>query len=257
VKSLIVLTTAAVAVATLTAAGTPGIGAARQQQIARTTNVGPTGSTGPTFKQLAHARAKVRWNRSRTAYWRHRAGLSQINSAHAERRTTSLPFIHWINHKWVKHRVRAKWLAFHLPQTNDWETAVRIVQRVWPGSSSWLLACSRGEGGHSIWVWNGGAPFASSSHGSGAGSWMQYMSGTFAGHFHSAWALAKARHLPLPPPASRTATGYENLTPSYPGAVTPGSNWTSPLAVAFAAGWAHNNIDYHGPWAPSIDSGCA
>lgn len=215
------------------------------------TSVGPTGHSGPTFKQLSHARAKVRWNRGRTAYWRHRAGLPQIKSSHAESHTTSIAYIHWINHRWVKYRVRAKWLAFHLPQTNDWQTAVNIVQRVWPGTKKWLLSCSTGEGGHSYWKWNGGAPFASSAHGSGAGSWMQYLNTTFISHFNAAYQLARSRRLPLPLRPART------LAPYSPSEVDRSrSQWTSPLAVAFAAGWARY-IGNTSAWDPRIDGNCA
>lgn len=126
--------------------------------------------------------------------------------------------------------------------TNDWATAVRIVQRVWPGTSAWLLSCSSGEGGHGPWVWNGGAPYSSPSHGSGAGGWMQFMESTFAGKIAGALAEARQRHLAVPPPqalAKKTRGG-----------------WISPLGQAFAAGWSR----FHhatGAWDPRIDQACA
>lgn len=58
-----------------------------------------------------------------------------------------------------------------LPLTNDWQTAVRIAQRVYPNTASWLLSCSASEGGWGRWVPN--------NEGSGVGGWMQMFESTF------------------------------------------------------------------------------
>lgn len=141
-------------------------------------------------------------------------------------------------------------MAHVLPYTNDWVTAVRIVQRVWPGTESWLLSCSGGEGSHGDWVWNGGTPLGLSVveavreenagtlvvHGSGAGGWMQFMEGTFDGQFAAAMAAARTIHRALPPSQSR--------------------NWFSALGQAFAAGHARY-IGETSAWSPGIDPACA
>lgn len=108
--------------------------------------------------------------------------------------------------RWVR-QARQK-LDRLLPLTNDWQTAVRVVQRTWPGTYAWLLSCSSAEGGHGQFVMN--------YQGSGAGGWLQYMESTFNYHYSAALELARREHKPLPP---------------------PGLGWTSPLAQAFAGGW--------------------
>ena len=117
---------------------------------------------------------------------------------------------------WVwRERVAFRWVSqavarIELPATNDWQTAVRTVQRSWPGTSAWMLSCSAHEGGH--------GPFVMNTQGSGAGGWLQYMQGTFDAHYSGALALARGEHRPVPP---------------------AGLGWTSPLAQAFAGGWGY------------------
>ncbi len=125
-----------------------------------------------------------------------------------------------VSKRWIREAHRR--LSHVLPLTNDWETAVRIVQRSWPGTSSWLLSCSAHEGGH--------GPFVMNYQGSGAGGWLQYMESTFNYHYSSALALARQSRLPVPP---------------------AGLGWTSPLAQAFAGGWGywHQRSAWSGdPW---------
>lgn len=82
------------------------------------------------------------------------------------------------------HQIRAAKLKValyrSLPYTNDWRTAVRLAQRVYPGTSDWLLFISHREGGYGGFVMN--------HQGSGAGGWMQFMSGTFYGYVGAARA---------------------------------------------------------------------
>ena len=47
-------------------------------------------------------------------------------------------------------------LTRELPMTNDWRTAVRLVQRIYPGTEGWMLSISDREGGWGPWVWYGG-----------------------------------------------------------------------------------------------------
>lgn len=75
----------------------------------------------------------------------------------------------------------------------DWQhVAVPYADRIWPGTGSWLLACSStgSEGGWGRWVPNTG--------GSGAGGWMQFMSGTFYSYAPRAFAEAQARGVTIP-----------------------------------------------------------
>lgn len=137
------------------------------------------------------------------------------------------------SHRWLYRTMTARIaeargrLARVLPAVNDWLTAVRVVQRVYPGSQAWLESCSGGEGGHGLWVWNGGAPIGSASHGSGAGGWLQYMVGTFWHDFGRALADARARGFVVPASAA---------------------SWSSPLGQALAGGWAYGNDRPSGKW---------
>ncbi len=208
-KSLIVLTAAAVAAATLTASGQ----ASNNRGVAST----------KALQQQVHAlRQGISWHRSMTWHYQTEAGLARTPTAHAERHTRSVPFLRWIDQTWSHRRVAAKHrlASNRLPWTSDWQTAVRIVQRDWPGSSSWLLACSSSEGGWGYFVMN--------TQGSGAGGWMQYMSSTFTSQYGSALDHARRYHLALPPSSA--------------------ASWRSALGQAFAAGWAYK-WSGTGPWS--------
>lgn len=76
-------------------------------------------------------------------------------------------------------------LTREMPLTNDWRTAVRLAQRPFPGTESWLLYISHREGGYGGFVMN--------HQGSGAGGWMQFMASTFYGYVDDARAAFKAR----------------------------------------------------------------
>lgn len=77
--------------------------------------------------------------------------------------------------------------------STSWPAAVQLVGRFYGSSlQAWLWSCSapRSEGGHGRWVPN--------SQGSGAGGWLQFMSGTFYGVIDSAIARARARGMVVP-----------------------------------------------------------
>ena len=66
-----------------------------------------------------------------------------------------------------QHLARIKEIQTTIPYTNDWKTAVRLAQKVFPGTEQWLLYISDREGG-----WG---PFVMNHQGSGAGGWLQFM----------------------------------------------------------------------------------
>lgn len=72
-----------------------------------------------------------------------------------------------------------------IPATTDWLTAVRLVQRVYPGTQDWLLYISHREGGWGRFVMN--------SQGSGCGGWLQYAPSTFYSYNDAAYAAARSR----------------------------------------------------------------
>lgn len=260
-RSLLLLTAAVVAAATLTtSAAGPSAAAVRGPAPAR---AAPAPATAPQPQHERSTAEKLRDGRHAVAYFRGKAWSVQRRipvpltpSNYAERHTKSTAFLHWLKHRWNArwHRAKHRLAAHRLPFTNDWQTAVRIVQAVWPGTSSWLLRCSSGEGGHGGWVWNGEAPYAGSltppPGSSGAGGWMQFMRGTFTGSYGNALAEARRLHLKVP------VLKWSALPRVPAGTSAIVHAWLSPLAQAFAAGWAR----YHhatGAWDPGIDPNCA
>lgn len=95
-----------------------------------------------------------------------------------------------------------------IPSTWDWPTAVRMVQRIYPGTQDWLLYISQREGGWGRFVMN--------TQGSGAGGWMQFMSSTFYAYNDRAFADARRRGFILDERAN---------------------TWTHPLGQAVTAGY--------------------
>jgi hypothetical protein len=121
-------------------------------------------------------------------------------------------------------------LLYELPLTNDWQTAVRVAQRVYPGTSSWMLSISDREGGWSAWVWYGGRTWNGYHVGDdflGAdtvGGWMQFRFSTFAPYYRGMVKDLKARGYTLPPFPNRGG----------PAIYQP---WLDPLGQALTAGY--------------------
>ncbi len=93
----------------------------------------------------------------------------------------------WALNFWTKRRADCI-RALHnrtIASTWDWPTAVRLVQRIYPGTADWLLTISRREGGHGRFVMN--------HQGSGAGGWMQFMASTYYAYNDRAYADARQR----------------------------------------------------------------
>lgn len=94
-----------------------------------------------------------------------------------------------------------------IPATGDWQTAVRVVQRIYPGTSSWLLSCSASEGGHGRWIPN--------RQGSGASGWLQFMRSTYYAWSPSAYRDVAARGFRVAP---ETNSWYHPLGQAITGA---------------------------------------
>lgn len=140
------------------------------------------------------------------------------------------------NHRWLlaesrrdqkqaRHR-----LSRILPETNDWATAVRVVQRVFPGSRWWQLACSSSEGGHGAWVYFGHYSYPLYGPDTTPGGPMQYMQGTFWHDFNRGLAIARERGFVVPRSAS---------------------SWYSMLGQAIASGYAYHYNRPAGKWTGS------
>jgi hypothetical protein len=139
-------------------------------------------------------------------------------------------------------RVTTMRLMHELPLTNDWLTAVRLVQRVYPGTADWMLAISDREGGWGPWVWYSGMcsnpPCLWTGHHLGAdpfgddavGGPMQFRYSTFAPYWRAATQDVKARGFMLPD------LGWARPRVEY-GASTGYGPWLSPLGQAITAGY--------------------
>lgn len=126
----------------------------------------------------------------------------------------------WVAGKW-QERLAACRVTLHntIPKTEDWATAVRIMQRFYPGSEGWLMSCSASEGGHGGFVMN--------TKGSGAGGNLQYMNGTFWTDFNAAVKDLVSRSVKVPKSAWA---------------------WESPLGQAVAGSWAYGHARWSGKW---------
>lgn len=138
-----------------------------------------------------------------------------------------------------------KKLWSELPTPNDWVTSVRVIQRVFPGTEAWLLSCSSAEGGHGRFVVYGGGGYYPGAehdktfHGDMVGGPMQYMWGTFKGHYRHGLDSLRSRgfRISLPAPDDVRA-------------------WLSPTAQAIAAGWARWSGNDNSHWSASFGNGC-
>ena len=103
----------------------------------------------------------------------------------------SMPYgcahVQWAYKSWQQkaHSARValeKWRVAQerltLRMHGNWPQDVREAQKAYPGTEAWLLSCSSSEGGWGRWFPN--------SQGSGAGGWLQFMSGTFDSFARSA-----------------------------------------------------------------------
>ena len=113
------------------------------------------------------------------------------------------------------HSIAETRLTRELPLTNDWLTAVRLVQRIYPGTADWMLYISHREGGYGQWVWWAGScsnspclwhgyHIGSDSTGDTVGGWAQFRYSTFAPYWRATEENLRQRgyivpHIPMPP----------------------------------------------------------
>lgn len=86
-------------------------------------------------------------------------------------------------------------IFYTLPDTDNWTRAVRITQRVFPGTDEWLFRIS-GRECRACYTVPGA--FVCNYEGSGACGPMQFMSGTFWGHVYEAKAAAEKKGFIIP-----------------------------------------------------------
>ncbi len=132
-------------------------------------------------------------------------------------------------------------LDHELPLINDWLTALRYVQRIYPGTYDRLLYLSDREGGWGPWIWYSGAcsdpPCLWRGYHVGGdnvtgddtvGGWMQFRYSTFAPYWRHTLADLKKRGYEVPRIPMPAAGG----DPQY-------AAWLSPLGQALTAAYMH------------------
>lgn len=142
----------------------------------------------------------------------------------------------------VKAKIAARTLSDFVVRDGNhaWNKAVREVQKVYPGTESWLLSCSWAEGKWGRWVSYAGlySPEYAAAHYI-VGGWMQFKYPTFKGMFRNALDDLRRKGFLVP----------KGLEPDLEG-------WQSPLAQALAAGWARYVGEDDSHWSASWNNGC-
>ena len=123
------------------------------------------------------------------------------------------------------------------PGQNAWLRAVEEVQKVFPGTSSWLRSCSAAEGGHGRWVGYGGVSYSTGLRDSNTvGGPLQFRYQTFRGMYRR--ALGDLGRFKIPP----HLTDYDTA-------------WRSALGQALAGAWGILN-GQRSHWSASYGRGC-
>lgn len=169
-----------------------------------------------------HAQAAITWAKKQ------RRAPAVANPARSRLLAAIVRNHRWLYRESVRDQAEARarmWLV--LPETRDWLTAVAVVQRVFPGSAWWQIACSSSEGGHGAWVYYGRLPYPKYGPWRTPGGPMQYMQGTFWGDFRAALTKARERRFVVPRSAH---------------------SWFSMLGQALASGYAYHYNRPPGKW---------
>lgn len=153
----------------------------------------------------------------------------------------------------LREQIALRRLQWELPNTNDWMTAVRIVQAPYPGTSGFLTRTSDDEGSRGPWVWYSGScgdppclwrGFHIGGSPDVVGGWVQYRYSTFIGHWHAVVKDLAQRGYLLPDLGWARPYVVSGIGIGY-------GPWLSPLGQALAAGWAcyHDKTGNH--WGAS------
>jgi hypothetical protein len=242
--------------------GSIGIGAVSErgstgsasEPVSRLTAV--VDNRAPRSETCPDSRRGLAFYRARHAQWlKMRTGnTSQISTGAKPRSPRNCADARYLAGVWRLRARRARdryqrWFDAHMlrdvpfgPGSRAWHKAVDEVQRVFPGTSSWLLSCSAAEGEHGRWVGYGGQGYSAWLRDSDTvGGNLQYRWSTFKGHYRRALEYVRARGFIVPPHLR-----------------DPGDDraWRSALGQALAGGWARytGNDDSH--WSASWSRGC-
>ena len=193
---------------------------------------GDDNAPGEVKKGKTHKQARVRESCPaahvgllfyRTRYARHMMSMGKQIDVEFET-PRSCARARFLAKRWITRAYEARMLAikwkyllrdFAVTPGNDaWRKAVAEVQKVYPGTDSWLLSCSDSEGGWGRWVGYGGVSYSPSY--TGVGGWLQFLPGTFWRMFDAANEDLAGRRFNVPASAA---------------------SWTSALGQALAGAW--------------------
>lgn len=209
--------------------------------------VGQAAGTDITSSSCKEAKQAISFYKKTTWKWQNKLGRERIKEKYSrtELRKVGCYTARKRARFWqeISRKFRKKhdsW--FILPDTKDWFTAVRIAQRVFPGTLDWLWSCSDAEGAHGDWVpyhEYGNHYYPGYENLDAVGGWMQFRPSTFRGAYRR--AIEYARSL-----------GFKIEEEYWLDA------WLKPLPQALAAGYLHNiDKSYRHHWSASISNGCS
>jgi len=222
--------------------------------VAGTTSLASTRSVVEIHGALARsetcrsARLGLQWYRQRHGEW---LKLRGVHATHTSRAPRSCPDARYLaqlakRRSFAARRAYERWrdqrtlrdFAF-TDGARAWPRAVDEVQRVFPGTSGWLLSCSAAEGGHGRWVGYGGQGYSAWLRDSDTvGGPLQFRYSTFKGMFRRGAEYAQAKGFRIPQFADYTTA------------------WRSALGQALAGGWARYTGNDSSHWSASWGRGC-
>ncbi len=185
------------------------------------------------MRRCPDARGGVAFYRGRYVTWRAMRGVqTPVPVGRKPRNCADAYYLAdlWPERSFQARKTTEQWLLDWrtLDEQHTWIKAISEVQVAWPGTEAWLRSCSSTEGaGRNLSI----NYFQMNHQGSGAGGWLQFMSGTFWRMFAAGKADAEARGFIVP--ASAAA-------------------WDSRIGQAIAGAWGVSN-GRRGEWS---GSGC-
>jgi hypothetical protein len=162
---------------------------------------------------------------------RYRAGVWKDRAQEARARAEA----------WLREQARRTLRDFEFrPGNQAWTKAVYEVQKVFPGTSGWLLSCSAAEGGHGRWVGYSGVSYSTWLRDSDTvGGPLQFRFSTFTGMFRRGAEYAVDKGFIVP-------AHLDDMTTA----------WRSALGQAIAGGWARYTGNDASHWSASWGRGC-
>jgi hypothetical protein len=225
-------------------------GATVDNQVVSGSAVSNPGEPERSRPKCPDARRGLGYYRRRHADWLKMRGVRREGSFRAPRNCADAGYLAGV---WRLRARRARdryqrWFDAHVlrdvpfrPGARAWLEAVDEVQRVFPGTASWLLSCSAAEGGHGRWVGYGGQGFSAWLRDSDTvGGPLQFRYSTFKGMFRHALDHARSRGFHLP----RHLRSVSDVA------------WRSALGQALAGGWARYTGNDNSHWSASWGRGC-